>query len=138
MDKVNQYIDANRERFIRELLPFLQQPSISTQSIGIQECTRMLRGMMEALGIKVKIFPPPGTPSSTASWPGKRTKPCWYMDITMSNRRNHWTSGSRNPLTRSSGTAGFTPGQRRQQGTAFAHLAAIQALQAVEGGVPIN
>lgn len=79
MEKIFQYIDQNLNRFIEELFPLLRQPSVSARWEGVEECSRLLVGMMEKIGIKTRILPmgesethlwfteksstlPPGTP----------------------------------------------------------------------------
>ena len=46
MDKIFQYIDQNLNRFMEELFALLRQPSISARWEGVEECSRLLVGMM--------------------------------------------------------------------------------------------
>ena len=61
MDKIYAYIDENSRRFIDELATFVRQPSISSQCVGIEDCARLLAGMMESVGIRAEFLPMGGS-----------------------------------------------------------------------------
>ena len=50
MKKIYAEIERNFERYLQELFTLIRQPSISSQRIGIEECAKLLAGMMEAAG----------------------------------------------------------------------------------------
>ncbi len=52
---VFEYIDEHSERFVEELRRFCRQPSISTRHEGIEECAKLLREMMDDVGIDARI-----------------------------------------------------------------------------------
>lgn len=78
MEKVFQYIDQNLNRFIDELFPLLRQPSISARWEGVEECSRLLVGMMERIGIKTRLLP----------MGGNRNPPLVYGEILNPSARN--------------------------------------------------
>jgi len=71
MEKIFQYVDQNLNRFIEELFVLVRQPSISARWEGVEECCKLLTGMMEEIGIKPRILP----------MGGKRNPPLVYGEI---------------------------------------------------------
>ncbi len=57
MKDIFQYIEAHRDRFIRELLTFLRQPSISAQGVGLTECAELVRRLMGEAGVEARRDP---------------------------------------------------------------------------------
>ncbi len=51
------YVQANKEPFIRDFRTFLKQPSVSAQRIGIEDCARIVKKQMENAGITTRILP---------------------------------------------------------------------------------
>jgi acetylornithine deacetylase/succinyl-diaminopimelate desuccinylase-like protein len=56
IDRAFEYIDENRETFIRDFRTLLRQPSVSAQNNGVEECSRIVKKLMENAGIKTKIL----------------------------------------------------------------------------------
>ena len=50
-----EYIDANRDRFLDELKRFVRQPSISATGEGIEDCARLLKQLMENVGVETQM-----------------------------------------------------------------------------------
>lgn len=71
MEKIFGYIDQNLNRFIDELFVLLRQPSISARWEGVVECSQLLTGIMEKIGIKPRILP----------MGGKHSPPLIYGEI---------------------------------------------------------
>jgi acetylornithine deacetylase/succinyl-diaminopimelate desuccinylase-like protein len=57
VDKFQEYIEQNRERFIAELQEACRQPSIAAQNIGMREMTQKVAARLEKLGAKVRVIP---------------------------------------------------------------------------------
>lgn len=63
LDDVFEYIDANKQYFLEELRPLLEQKSISTRGEGVHECATLLVNMLNKYGLSnVRIFETPGSP----------------------------------------------------------------------------
>jgi acetylornithine deacetylase/succinyl-diaminopimelate desuccinylase-like protein len=63
MNDIYAWIDAHQDEMVEELQRLLQQPSISAQQIGLEECAIMVQDMMLTAGISdVQIYPTPGGP----------------------------------------------------------------------------
>jgi len=52
-----EYIQSNKAAFIRDFRTLLRQPSISAQGKGLDDCSRIVRKLMENAGIKTTIIP---------------------------------------------------------------------------------
>lgn len=63
LQKVFDYIDAHAEQAVEDLRTLLRQPSVSAQNIGLAECARLLRDLMQKNGVKdPEILPTEGGP----------------------------------------------------------------------------
>ena len=70
--QLKQYIDANRQRFIDELVDYLRFPSVSAQSVHKKDmttCARWLAAHSKALGLKSRVHRTSGHPIVTATTP---------------------------------------------------------------------
>ncbi|TMI47268.1 hypothetical protein E6H20_11060, partial [Candidatus Bathyarchaeota archaeon] len=52
-----EYIQKNKEPFLRDFRTLLRQPSVSAQGKGIVDCARIVKKNMDAAGIKTQILP---------------------------------------------------------------------------------
>ncbi len=52
-----EYIQENKEPFLRDFRTLLRQPSVSAQGKGITDCARIVKKNMDAAGIKTQILP---------------------------------------------------------------------------------
>ncbi len=139
MDQVYQYIDDHKEQFIHELMPLLAQPSISTQGIGIKECTRLLKRMMESIGIETQIIPTDGHPVVFGHIRGKSAKTLLvygHYDVQPPDPLEEWESDPFQPEIRNGRI--YARGSADNKGQLFAHLAAIKAIKEIKGELPIN
>ena len=57
MQDILDYIDQHRERYLRMIQRACQQPSISTQHIGITEMAELCKEMLAEVGAQVEIVP---------------------------------------------------------------------------------
>lgn len=57
MDDILSYIDAHRDEYIGRIQRACQQPSISTQDIGIAEMAELCRSMLADVGADARIIP---------------------------------------------------------------------------------
>lgn len=55
-EKIDSYVEDNKERLISELQTFLRQPSISTENIGMEECAGMILRELKNLGMQSEIL----------------------------------------------------------------------------------
>ncbi len=52
-----EYIQKNRESFLRDFRTFLRQPSVSAQGKGIGDCARIVKKNLDNAGAKTQILP---------------------------------------------------------------------------------
>ena len=55
-EQVLNYIAENRDGFIRDFRTLLRQPSISAQGKGLEECSRIVKKLIENAGIRTRIL----------------------------------------------------------------------------------
>ncbi|MGI5838884.1 MAG: M20/M25/M40 family metallo-hydrolase [bacterium] len=139
MDKINGYIDERQEEFLEQLFAFLRQPSISTQGIGIGECARMLKGMLEDVGAQARLISTAGHPVVYGELKGEAERTLLiygHYDVQPPEPLEQWESDPFEPVIRDGRI--YARGSADNKGQLFAHLAAVQALRAVEGKIPLN
>lgn len=59
---------------LAELSTYVAQPSISAQNLGLNECARLVRGMLEKRGFKAEVMDTEGAPVVFAERKGKSDK----------------------------------------------------------------
>ncbi|MBI5969385.1 MAG: M20/M25/M40 family metallo-hydrolase [Deltaproteobacteria bacterium] len=143
MEKVYQYIDENLNRFIEELFVLLRQPSISARWEGVEECSRLLVGMMEKIGIKPRILPmggkrnPPLVYGEILNPEARRTLLIYgHFDVQPPEPLEAWDSPPFEPTIRNGRIYGR--GSADNKGQFFAHFKAIEAVLKTIGRMPIN
>jgi acetylornithine deacetylase/succinyl-diaminopimelate desuccinylase-like protein len=143
MEKVFQYIDQNLNRFMEELFPLLRQPSISARWEGVEECARMLVGMMEKIGIRTRILPmggkrnPPLVYGEILNPAARRTLLIYgHFDVQPPEPLEAWDSPPFQPTVRDGRIYGR--GSADNKGQFFCHLKAVEAVLHNHGRLPLN
>ncbi len=143
MEKVFQYIDQNLNRFIDELFVLLRQPSISARWEGVVECSKLLTGIMEKIGIKPRVLPmggerkPPLIYGEILNPEAKRTLLIYgHFDVQPPEPLEAWNSPPFQPTIRDGRIYGR--GSADNKGQFFAHFKAIESVLKVNGKLPIN
>jgi acetylornithine deacetylase/succinyl-diaminopimelate desuccinylase-like protein len=143
MEKIFGYIDQNLNRFIDELFVLLRQPSISARWEGVVECSQLLTGMMEKIGIKPRVLPmggerkPPLIYGEILNPEAKRTLLIYgHFDVQPPEPLEAWDSPPFQPTIRDGRIYGR--GSADNKGQFFAHFKAIESVLKVNGKLPIN
>lgn len=143
MERIFAYIEQNLNRFIEELFVLLRQPSISARWEGVEECSRLLVGMMEKIGIKTKVLPmggkrnPPLIYGEVIHPEAKRTLLIYgHYDVQPPEPLEAWDSPPFQPTIRNGRIYGR--GSADNKGQFFAHFKAIEAVLKMDGQLPIN
>lgn len=139
MEKINHRIDERRTEYLKQLFAFLRQPSISTQGVGIGECAEMLKRMLEELGAAAQIFPTAGHPIVYGELKGEADRTLLlygHYDVQPPEPLDQWESDPFEPVLKDGRI--YARGSADNKGQLFAHLAAVEALKAVEGKLPLN
>ena len=134
MNQLKKYIDANRQRFIDELIEYLRFPSVSAQSAhkkDMADCARWLAGHAKSFGLKSRVHRTGGHPIVTAATPRRRNsaKPHFlvygHYDVQPPEPLELWESPPFEPTLR--GRNLFARGASDNKGQHFAHLKAVEA-----------
>ncbi|HDI73610.1 MAG TPA: M20/M25/M40 family metallo-hydrolase, partial [Candidatus Korarchaeota archaeon] len=61
-EKVNELIEGELDRFIRQLMTLVRQPSVAATGEGLEECAELLVDIMKKNGIQARVLPVKGGP----------------------------------------------------------------------------
>lgn len=135
------FTDMN-DRYLGELLEFLQFPSISTQVEHAKDmisCAEWLRAKFRKMGLDACSVPTSGHPivlAKTARDPGKRTVLIYgHYDVQPAEPLNLWTTPPFDPQIRDGRI--FARGATDNKGQIFAHILGVEETLA-SGPLPVN
>jgi acetylornithine deacetylase/succinyl-diaminopimelate desuccinylase-like protein len=149
MQEVTSYIDANRKRFVDDLIAWVRIPAISSDPKHTPDLARNaehLAAMLRGLGAdRVEIWPTgsaaqPGHPAVFAEWkqaPGKPTLLVYgHHDVQPVDPLNEWISPPFEPAIR--GGRIWGRGVVDDKGQVLIHAKAVEAFARTVGKLPIN
>jgi len=138
------FVEQNRDRLLDELKEFLRIPSISTlpeHNGDIQRAAEFVAARLRQAGMEnIEIIPTAGHPLVYADWmhaPAKPTVLCYgHYDVQPADPLEQWTSPPFEPDVRDGNIYGR--GTADDKGQMYMHVKAIEALQTVNGTLPLN
>jgi acetylornithine deacetylase/succinyl-diaminopimelate desuccinylase-like protein len=141
---VSEFIEAHRDEHLAELYEFLRIPSVSAKTEHQPDVDRAAHWVAEHLrtaGFKtVEVVATKGHPLVYAEWleaPGKPTVLFYgHYDVQPAEPLDLWTSPPFEPAVRDGKL--FGRGTADDKGQVHIHLKALEALQKVNGKLPIN
>jgi len=144
MEKIVEYINSNRQRYIDELIDIVEIPSISCSSDhkqDVQRCAEYLKQkMLEAGLMRAEVMPTPGHPAVYGEWLGAPGKPTvliyGHFDVQPVEPLEEWITPPFEPRIRDGELYGR--GTVDDKGQVYAHLKAVQAWMINEGRLPVN
>ena len=144
MKAVLEFIDANRARFVRELVEWVAIPSVSSDArhgVDVQRSAEHLAAAMRRLGAgRVEVWPTPGHPAIFAEWLGAPGKPTLLVyghhDVQPVDPLGEWVSPPFEATERDGRLWGR--GVVDDKGQVLIHAKAIESFVATAGGLPIN
>ncbi|MBV7336418.1 M20/M25/M40 family metallo-hydrolase [Chloroflexi bacterium TSY] len=143
MQDIYDWIDARQEELVAELQTLLQQPSISAQKIGLNECADLLMGQMITDGLSnTGRIPVPGGPdllyaTEQAITPDAKTLLCYsHYDVQPPEPLDKWIDPPFSAAIRDGVI--YARGATDNKSGALAFVRAAQAFREVRGGVPVN
>lgn len=144
MESIINYVEANRDRYLKELFEFLEIPSISTtkeHAADVQRCAEWVADHMRRVGMQnVQVFPTAGHPIVYSEWLGAPGKPTilfyGHYDVQPADPVNLWTSPPFEPTIR--GENLYARGSADDKGQVFIHLKSIEAYMQNVGSLPCN
>jgi acetylornithine deacetylase/succinyl-diaminopimelate desuccinylase-like protein len=137
-ERVRAYVLAHGEQALEDLRRLCNQPSVSAQRLGLEECALLVKAMLEETGFTVRLFPTPGgAPIVFAEQRGHspRTVVIYdHYDVQPPEPLDLWSSPPFT-LTVRNGKA-FARGVSDDKGCFVARLQAVKAWRAVYGVLP--
>jgi len=144
MDKVIDYINVNRDRYLEELKAFLAIPSISAlpQHAGdVKRCAEWCGDEMRRVGMEnVKLIDTPGNPVVYGDWLSAQGAPTilfyGHYDVQPVDPLELWQSPPFEATLRDGEI--YARGSADDKGQVFMHFKAIEAHLKQNGRLPVN
>ncbi len=139
-DKIEAYVEANKERFIEELKELMRIPSVSAQTerdSDTQACAEWLVAHFKSLGLEASLIDKGGKPIVRASAKGKSSRQVviyGHYDVQPEDPVDQWKTPPFEPTIRDGILYGR--GATDDKGQAFAHIKAVESLLKTEGELP--
>ena len=136
--RIDEYIDANLERWLGELERLCAVPSVSARHEGIEECAGLVADLLRARGFDASVEPTGGHPVvfGTADGADGSHSLLFYnhYDVQPPEPLELWESPPFE-LARRDGAV-YARGAKDDKGELVARLAAVDAVREVTGGYP--
>src|SRR5262245_21829794 len=144
MDKVIDFINVNREKYLEELKALLAIPSISAlpeHQNDVKRCATWCADEMRRVGLQnVKLIDTPGNPVVYGDWLGAPGAPTilfyGHYDVQPVDPLNLWESPPFEATIRDGEI--YARGAADDKGQVFMHLKAIEAHLSQSGKLPVN
>ena len=144
MTNVHEYIDSNRERFMKELFDFLRIPSVSARSEHRDDTRRTAEWIAEKMrsaGLDVSMHDTPGHPVVLGEWrkagDGAPTVLIYgHYDVQPVEPLELWTTPPFEPVIRDGRI--YARGSVDDKGQLYLHVKAIEAHLATHKTLPVN
>ena len=144
MEKVLQYIDKNKDRFLEELKDFLRIPSISNNAENkkdVLRCAHYVEDQLRQIGMQqTQLFPTSGHPIVYGEWLGAPSQPtvlCYgHYDVQPVDPLDLWISGPFDPTIRDGEI--FARGSVDDKGQVLMNFKGVEAHLKSEGKLPVN
>ena len=140
MNKVYEYIEQNKEKYLEDLFSFLSQKSISTIDEGVTECAELLSKMMEEVGIKSKAYKTDRHPIVYGEVIADEKLPTilvyGHYDVQPPEPLELWESDPFKPEIR--GDKIYARGSSDDKSQLLAHIKGLQAYKETVGKLPVN
>jgi len=144
MDKIVDFINVNRDRYIDEMKRYLAIPSISAlpaHAGDVRACAEWTADEMRRIGLQnVRLEETPGHPLVYGEWLGAPGAPTvlfyGHYDVQPVDPLNLWTSPPFEATIRDGEI--YARGAADDKGQVFMHFKAVEAHMRQHGGLPVN
>src|ERR1041385_1504200 len=144
MDKVIDFINVNRDRYLEELKAFLAIPSISAlpdHAADVKRCAQWCADEMRRIGLDhVRLIETPGNPGVYGGWLGAAGAPTilfyGHYDVQPVDPLNLWETPPFEATIRDGEI--YARGSADDKGQVFMHFKAIEAHLKQAGSLPVN
>jgi acetylornithine deacetylase/succinyl-diaminopimelate desuccinylase-like protein len=141
---VQEYLDANRDRFKSEWFDFLRIPSVSARSEhkpDVRAAAEWLLERMREAGLEVSLHDTPGHPVVLGEWRGAGPDAptvliYGHYDVQPAEPLDLWTSPAFEPEERDGRV--YARGAVDDKGQLYLHVKAVEAHLQTNGRVPVN
>ncbi|MEW5988844.1 MAG: M20/M25/M40 family metallo-hydrolase, partial [Chloroflexota bacterium] len=145
LSQIDTYIDQHLDNFVADLARLCNQPSVSAQNLGIQECAQLVATMLQEKGYEAEVLPTAGHPivfgearRSSEGAMGLAKTLLFYVhyDVQPPEPLELWESPPFE-LTRR-GDNLYARGAADDKGHVVARLAAVEAVRTILGELPCH
>lgn len=144
MDKVIDFINVSRDRYVEELKALLAIPSISAlpeHAGDVERCAEWCAGEMRRIGLQnVRLIETPGNPVVYGDWLGAQGAPTilfyGHYDVQPVDPLNLWQSPPFEAAVRDGEI--YARGAADDKGQVFMHFKAVEAHMRQNGRLPVN
>ena len=144
MDRVIDFINLHRDRYIEELKTYLAIPSVSAlpaHAADVRRCAEWTSGELARIGMQnVRLIETPGNPVVYADWLGAPGKPTilfyGHYDVQPVDPIDKWVSPPFEGTVRDGEI--YARGAADDKGQVFMHFKAIEAHLSQTGSLPCN
>jgi acetylornithine deacetylase/succinyl-diaminopimelate desuccinylase-like protein len=137
--QIDAYIDANLERYIAMLGELCAIPSVAAQGHGIAPCAQRVAELLDEVGVPATIMPTAGNPVvyAASATTNAQTLLCYnHYDVQPAEPFELWHTPPFE-MTRRDNML-FARGVADDKGELVSRIAAIDAVQAMMGKLPVN
>lgn len=140
----NSFVEQHQDRLLDELKQFLRIPSVSTlpeHAADVKRAAEFVAASLRTAGLEnIEIIPTAGHPLVYADWlhaPGKPTVLCYgHYDVQPPDPLEEWVTPPFEPTVRNGNL--YARGSADDKGQMYSQIKAVEALQAVNGTLPVN
>ena len=144
MDKIVDFINVNRDRYVEELTRYLAIPSVSAlpqHTADVRRCAEWTADEMRRIGLQsVRLEETPGHPVVYGEWLGAEGAPTilfyGHYDVQPVDPLNLWTSPPFEATVRDGEI--YARGSADDKGQVFMHFKAVEAHMKEHGRLPVN
>lgn len=136
MTALDQYVEQHVQESMQELARLCNQPSISSQGLGMQECAALVAALLRSRGIAARVMETAGYPVVVGEYgTGERTLLLYnHYDVQPPEPLDQWDSPPFAAVQRDGKL--FARGAEDDKGELISRLAAFDAVRAVYGDLP--
>ncbi len=145
MDKIIEYIESNKDKYVEDLKVFLRIPSISTNPENkndVRNCAEYVERQLKSIGLEnIAVYETPGHPVVYGDWLNAgEDKPTiliyGHYDVQPVDPVNLWTDPPFEPTVRNGNI--YARGSADDKGQVFIHMKSIEAHLLNNGKLPVN
>lgn len=143
LEKIDQYLAANSDRFVDELKALLRIPSVSADSRhkgDVRRAAEFVLSQIGSCGLTAELVETAGHPIVYGEWLGAKGAPTvliyGHYDVQPPDPLDKWITPPFEPILRDGCL--FARGATDDKGQVFTHLKSIEAWMKTTGALPVN